>query len=56
MQSLLRATGVNGSPSGWPTDEKIEALRAAWFAASDDERRRDIAGEIQQRAFEFVCS
>ena len=51
---FLRTRGVNGSPSGWPTDEKIEALRAAWFAAADDARRRDIADAIQQRAFEFV--
>jgi peptide/nickel transport system substrate-binding protein len=51
---FLRAGGINGSPPGWPTDEKIEALRAAWFAAADDARRRDLADEIQQRAFEFV--
>jgi len=51
---FLRTRGVNGSPSGWPTDEKIEALRATWFAAADDARRRDIADAIQQRAFEFV--
>ena len=31
-----------------------EALRAAWFAATDDARRRNLADEIQQRAFQFV--
>ena len=51
---FLRTAGVNGSPPGWPTDEKIEALRAAWFAATDDAWRRDLADQIQQRAFEFV--
>jgi len=51
---FLRTAGVNGSPPGWPTDEKIEALRAAWFAATDEARRRDLADQIQQRAFEFV--
>ena len=51
---FLRTSGVNGSPPGWPTDEKIEALRAEWFAATDDARRREIADAIQQRAFEFV--
>jgi hypothetical protein len=28
--------------------------RAAWFAATDDARRRDLADRIQERAFEFV--
>jgi peptide/nickel transport system substrate-binding protein len=51
---FLRAGGVKGAPPGWPTDEKIEALRTAWFGASDDARRRDLADQIQQRAFEFV--
>ena len=46
--------GVTGSPLGWPTDEKIEALRAAWFAATDEAQRRDLADQIQQRAFEFA--
>jgi peptide/nickel transport system substrate-binding protein len=50
----LRARGVTGSPPGWPTDEKIEALRAAWFAATDDAQRRDLADQIQLRAFEVV--
>jgi peptide/nickel transport system substrate-binding protein len=50
----LRAGGLTGSPPGWPTDEKIEALRAAWFATTDDARRRDLADQIQRRAFEFV--
>jgi peptide/nickel transport system substrate-binding protein len=39
---------------GWPDDEKLEALRAAWFAATDDATRREIAAQIQQRAFEVV--
>ena len=51
---FLRTGGLTGSAPGWPTDEKIEALRAAWFAAADDVRRRDLADQIQQRAFEFV--
>lgn len=50
----LRAGGVKGSPPGWPTDEKIEELRVAWFAATDDTGRRDLANQIQQRAFEIV--
>ena len=50
----LHASGVAGGVPGWPTDEKIEALRLAWVAATDDARRRDLAHQIQQRAFEFV--
>jgi peptide/nickel transport system substrate-binding protein len=48
---FLRAGGVNGAPPGWPTDEKIEELRVAWFAATDDARRHDLANQIQRRAF-----
>jgi peptide/nickel transport system substrate-binding protein len=51
---FLRAGGVAGSTAGWATDEKIEALRAAWFTVSDDAQRRDLADQIQQRAFETV--
>jgi len=51
---FLRTGGLTGSAPGWPTDEKIEALRRAWFAATDDPQRRDLADQIQQRAFEFV--
>ena len=47
----LRAGGVMGSPPGWPTDEKIESLRAAWFSAGGEDRRRELADQIQQRAF-----
>jgi len=50
----LHTGGVAGAVVGWPTDEKIETLRAAWFAATDDAKRHDVADQIQQRAFEFV--
>jgi len=39
---------------GWPTDDKIEALRSEWLQASDSEARQEIAGKIQERAFETV--
>jgi peptide/nickel transport system substrate-binding protein len=51
---FLRATGLKGSPPGWPTDPKLEELRAAWFQAPDDGRRAEIAAQIETRAFEFV--
>ena len=50
----LRAPGAKGVLPGWADDEKLEALRAAWFAATDDAARREIAAQIQQRAFEVV--
>ena len=39
---------------GWPTDDKIEALRKEWLRASDSEARQEIAAKIQERAFETV--
>ena len=50
----LRAGGINGSPPGWPDDPQLESLRAEWFQAADDDKRRELAGKIQERAFEFV--
>jgi peptide/nickel transport system substrate-binding protein len=39
---------------GWPTDEKIEALRARWFAAPDTEAQKAMAAEVQEQAFRSV--
>jgi peptide/nickel transport system substrate-binding protein len=50
----LRAGGITGAPPGWPTDPLLESLRSEWFQAADDNRRRELADKIQQRAFEFV--
>ncbi len=51
---MLRAGGVGGSPPGWPDDPQLEGLRAEWFQAADETRRRELADKIQQHAFEFV--
>jgi peptide/nickel transport system substrate-binding protein len=51
---VLRAPGVKGVLPGWASDEKLEALRAAWFEAPDDAARREIAAQMQVRAFEVV--
>lgn len=48
----LRAGGLNGSPPGWASDDRLEALRAAWFQAPDDAARHELAAQIQERAFE----
>ena len=49
----IRADGLAAFP-GWPTSERIEALRAAWLdAASLDEQRR-ICTELQLQLWEDV--
>jgi peptide/nickel transport system substrate-binding protein len=49
----LRAPGRNGILPGWASDETIEAMRTAWFAAADEAQRRDFADKIQRRALEI---
>jgi peptide/nickel transport system substrate-binding protein len=39
---------------GWPSDEKIEAMRAQWFDAPDLAAQKKLAVEIQQQAFVSV--
>ena len=50
---MLRANG-DKAWFGWPSDDKLEELRTQWLKASDSEVRQEIAGKIQQRAFEVV--
>ncbi len=51
----LAAPGLRGTGGaawyGWPTDSKIEELRAAWIDAADEDSRRRLASEIQTEAF-----
>ncbi len=54
VNRMLRASGTNGSPPGWPTDPELEKLRAQWFEAPDDEARQKLAAAIQARAFVSV--
>ena len=49
----LRTNGEAGF-FGWPSDDKIEALRAQWIKANDSEARQEIAAKIQERAFEVL--
>ncbi|MBO0736905.1 MAG: ABC transporter substrate-binding protein [Alphaproteobacteria bacterium] len=53
LNVMLRANG-DKAWFGWPSDEKLEELRMQWVKATDSEARQEIAGKIQQRAFEFV--
>jgi peptide/nickel transport system substrate-binding protein len=47
---------TNGKKShfGWPSDDKIEELRAQWLKATTLDERKKLAAAIQLRAFEVV--
>ena len=49
----LRGNGRKGW-YGWPTDEKLEQLREAWFDAPDLASQRALAAEVQSHYFETV--
>ena len=49
----LRTNGEKGH-FGWPSDDKIEALRAQWLKAATLDERKKLAAAIQERAFEVV--
>ena len=49
----LRANG-SGAWFGWPSDDRIEALRDEWLQAADAAEQKRIAAEIQKEAFESV--
>jgi peptide/nickel transport system substrate-binding protein len=51
--SPLRSSGAQAW-FGWPTSQRIEALREQWFDAPDLETQHALAGEIQAQAFEDV--
>jgi peptide/nickel transport system substrate-binding protein len=43
----IQSSGTNGSWFGWPTDPKMEELRAAWFNAPDVPAQKKICEEMQ---------
>ena len=49
----LRGNGTDGW-FGWPTEPKLEELRAAWFAAPDLAAQKKIGEAIQAEAFKSV--
>jgi len=49
----LRANGKKGH-FGWPSDDKMEALRTQWLKATTLDERKKLAAAIQERAFEVV--
>ena len=50
----MRGNGIAAPWVGWLTDFKLEELRIQWLKATEDSSQRQIAAEIQQRAFEIV--
>jgi peptide/nickel transport system substrate-binding protein len=52
------ATNLRGNGKdawfGWPSDEKVEAMRTAWMDSNDEAERKRLDAEIQARAFETV--
>lgn len=50
---LLRGNG-KAAQFGWPTSEKIESLRNAWFDARTLEEQKKLAEQLQLQAFEDV--
>jgi peptide/nickel transport system substrate-binding protein len=49
----LRGSGKKGW-FGWPTDERLETLREAWFDAPDLAAQQAVAARIQMQAWETV--
>ncbi|RTL52481.1 MAG: ABC transporter substrate-binding protein [Bradyrhizobiaceae bacterium] len=45
----LRGNGLQ-SWYGWPTDDKLETLRASWFSAKDTAEEKKIAEDMQREA------
>jgi peptide/nickel transport system substrate-binding protein len=52
------ATNIRGNGKdawfGWPSDEKIEAMRTAWMDSNDPAERKRLDAEIQAQAFQTV--
>ena len=53
LNAWLRTNG-EAAWFGWPSDDKIEALRQQWIEATDTPTRKELAAAIQARAFEVV--
>jgi peptide/nickel transport system substrate-binding protein len=53
VNPTLRTNGKKGH-FGWPSDDKIEALRDEWLKAATLDECKRLAAAIQERAFEIV--
>ena len=50
--AALQSIGEKSSWFGWPTDEKLEALRTQFMRETDEAKKKKLAEAIQARAFE----
>jgi peptide/nickel transport system substrate-binding protein len=53
VNQLLRANG-GAAWFGWPSDEKLEKLRAEWFDAAEPVEQKRLAIEMQEQAFKTL--
>ena len=53
LHPLMRANGA-AAWFGWPEDAGMESLRDEWIATPDAAKQKDIAAQIERRAFEVV--
>ena len=53
INPYLRCNGMHATV-GWPDDAKMESLRDQWLAAPDLAAQKQVATEMQLRAFEVV--
>jgi peptide/nickel transport system substrate-binding protein len=54
LNNALRAGGEKDASVGWPSNEKIQALRAQFLSAMDPEEHKKIAAAIQEEAYNDV--
>ncbi|MCQ4161166.1 ABC transporter substrate-binding protein [Roseomonas sp. GC11] len=53
LHPLIRANGA-AAWFGWPEDATLESLRDQWIATDNAAQQKDIAAQIERRAFEVV--
>ncbi len=54
VTNIYLASNCGDAAPGWPCDKKIEELRSAFARATSEEERKNIAVELQKRAYEVV--
>ncbi|WP_300303253.1 ABC transporter substrate-binding protein [Ferrovibrio sp.] len=52
--NLSLITACDKATAGWPCDEEMEKLRAAWLAEPDAAKRMQIVNQIQERFYKIV--
>ena len=55
LESIVRGNGAKAW-YGWPTDDRLEAMRDEWLDASDPARQKKLCEDIQLRALDQVTA